>query len=159
MAKWLTITLIVCAGLLIILLGLGYLLSENEKATTLLKNQLEQDSQSQQQKLEQQRNLNHYARTDNVEVSPRLDDKSVMKKFEATLINNLTCVTVAQCRVLTVKFKNVDCRLASNVIGASQLKKIPTSDININIDQCPTVNSAAQLSCQQNICTLLNTAQ
>ena len=52
MAKWLTITLIVCAGLLIILLGLGYLLSENEKATTRLKNQLEQEAQLQQQKLD-----------------------------------------------------------------------------------------------------------
>ncbi|KXJ56373.1 MAG: hypothetical protein AXW17_13710 [Colwellia sp. Phe_37] len=154
MAKWLTITLIVCAGLLIILLGLGYLLSENEKATTRLKNQLEQEAQLQQQKLEQQRNLSHYNHSDVIEIPLPSDDKSVMKNFEKTLINNLTCVTIAQCQVLTVKFKNIDCRLASNIIGASLLKKIATKDIAI--DQCPTINSAAQLACQQNICTLIS---
>tara|TARA_R110002124_G_scaffold196067_4_gene363239 strand:- start:23352 stop:23825 length:474 start_codon:yes stop_codon:yes gene_type:complete len=155
MVKWLIITLIGCVGLLIILLGLGYLLSENEKSTTLLKNQLEHDAQLQQQKREQQRNISHYNHADDAEIPSPLHDKSVMKSFETTLINNLTCVTIAQCQVLTVRFKNIDCRLASNIIGASQLKKIATKDLII--EQCPTINSTAQLACQQNICTLIST--
>ena len=78
-----------------------------------------------------------------------------MTKFENTLINNLTCITLAQCQVVTVKFKNIDCKLASNLIGASQLKKIATQRITMNT--CPTVNPQNQLACQQNICTLVNT--
>ena len=77
-----------------------------------------------------------------------------MALFEDTLINNLTCVTIAQCKLVTIKFKNIDCQLASNVIGVSQLKKIATQ--KVSLDSCPMANQLSELACQQNICTLIS---
>ena len=48
MLKWIIITGVVLLGFLTILLGLGYLLHENEKETTLLKQQLDQVANSSQ---------------------------------------------------------------------------------------------------------------
>jgi hypothetical protein len=149
MVKWLVITLIALTSLMIILLGLGYLLSENEKATTTLKNQLAQQTQLAQKKPHQRKNISDLPKAET--------DTDIMKAFEKTLVNNLTCVTLAQCQVVTVKFKNIDCKLASNVIGASQLKKIATQ--RINMDTCPIINPQSQLACQQNICTLVSSGE
>lgn len=157
MKKWLVITLIALTTFMVILLGLGYLLSENEKSTSLLKNQLAQEAQLAQEKTRQRNNLSNYPKAvnaDDAAVVQKLTDAEMMKRFENTLIKNLTCVTVAQCQVVTIKFKNIDCQLTSNVIGASQLKKIATQ--TITMATCPIVNPKGQLACQQNICTLSN---
>lgn len=155
MKKWLVITLIALTTFMVILLGLGYLLSENEKSTTLLKNQLAQEAQLAQEKTRQRNNLNDYPKAVNTDAAAqKLSDAEIIKTFENTLIKNLTCVTVAQCQVVTIKFKNIDCQLVSNVIGVSQLKKIATQ--TITMDTCPIVNPQGQLACQQNICTLTN---
>ena len=155
MAKWIAFTLIALLSFMVILLGLGYLLSENEKSTTRLKNQLEQQAQLKKQRQEQSNALDNYTKiittdTDS-ETSSQKVDAITLKTFEKTLGNNLTCISVAQCKVVTVKFKNSVCQLASNVIGESQLKKIPTH--TLTMDTCPTIGSDSQLSCQQNICT------
>ena len=174
MAKWIAITLFTLLCFMVVLLGLGYLLSENEKSTTILKHQLEQDAQLAQKKSSQDNNIGDYPITitaaDGSTISPQIistksnskqsskavvaSDASIMQSFENTVINNLTCVTAAQCQVVSVKFKNINCQLASNMIGASQLKKIATS--TINIDTCPMVTPQSQLACQQNICTLVS---
>lgn len=155
MAKWLAITLIALLGFMVVLLGLGYLLSENEKSTTLLKNQLAQQAHLEKQRKEQSNALDNYTKIittgANSETSSKNADATNMKTFEQALLNNLTCITVAQCKVVTVKFKNSVCQLASNVIGVSQLKKIPTH--TLTMDTCPTIGTESQLSCQQNICT------
>tara|TARA_R110000737_G_scaffold89824_3_gene122290 strand:+ start:662 stop:1102 length:441 start_codon:yes stop_codon:yes gene_type:complete len=144
-----------------ILLGLGYLLSENEKATTLLKNQLAQEAQLAQEKIRQGTNHSDYSpmatSAADTKLAPKVINTEIMKSFENTLINNLTCVTLAQCQVVTIQFKNISCKLASNIIGASQLKKIATQTITMNT--CPSVNPPSQLACQQNICTLINTSK
>jgi hypothetical protein len=145
--KWLVITLFTLTFFMVILLGLGYFLSENEKATMPPKYPLAQQTQLQQKKPLLRQSITDVAKPET--------DANIMTKFENTLINNLTCITLAQCQVVTVKFKNIDCKLASNVIGASQLKKIATQRITMNT--CPTVNPQSQLACQQNICTLVNT--
>ncbi len=161
MTKWLVITLLALTGFMVIMLGLGYLLSENEKATTLLKNQLEQQAQLAQQKTDQSNALDNYTNiiTTGIDskASAKQADAKIMKSFEQTLLNNLTCMTVAQCQVESVKFKNTDCHLASNIIGVSQLKKIATEAININT--CPIVPSDSQLACQQNICTFISSSK
>ena len=157
MLKWLIITFIVLSGLMVILLGLGYLLAENEKSSTLLKNQLALEAQLQQEKLQQKRNLSEYTKiitTDDVKATPKQTNANIMALFEDTLINNLTCVTIAQCKLVTIKFKNIDCQLASNVIGVSQLKKIATQ--KVSLDSCPMANQLSELACQQNICTLIS---
>ena len=174
MLKWLVITLIVLSGFMVVLLGLGYLLSENEKATTALKNQLEQEALAQQQKSQQRDKRHQYS-----EIITSIDDETllptsarkpspelllkpsskavnaeILKKFQSTLRNNLTCVTVAQCQKITVRFKNIDCQLASNLIGASELKKIATD--TVVMANCPLASEHSEVACQQNICTLIS---
>jgi preprotein translocase subunit SecG len=157
MAKWLAITLFAMICFMVILLGLGYFLSENEKSTVVLKDQLAQQTQLRQKKIHQRQNLNAYSKAEKaVDAAPKQTNAEIMQTFETTLINNLTCVTLTQCLVVTVKFKNINCKLASNVIGASQLKKIATN--TITMDNCPIVTPNSQLACQQNICSLVNRA-
>lgn len=183
MTKWLIITLFTVTGFMVVLLGLGYLLSENEKTTTQLKNELALEAQLAQQKASQRKNLNDYPITvtaaDGSTIVPQIislkprsslsttvsagehdsietaTDEQVMQQFENTFINNLTCVTSTQCQTITVSFKNKTCTLASNLIGASQLKKIATK--RISLDNCPLENSQNPLVCQQNICTFAET--
>jgi hypothetical protein len=157
MAKWLAITLFSMICFMVILLGLGYLLSENEKSTAVLKVQLAQQTQLRQKKTHQRQNLNALSKAETaVDAAPKQTNAEIMQTFETTLINNLTCVTLTQCLVVTVTFKNINCKLASNVIGASQLKKIATN--TITMDSCPIVTPNSQLACQQNMCSLVNRA-
>ena len=154
MRKWLVITLVVLTGFMTILLGLGYLLSENEKSTTLLKKQLTQEAQLAKEKIRQGIGGSHSPFVTETANGEKLINTEIIKAFENALVNNLTCVTLAQCEVVTVKFKNLTCKLASNVIGASQLKKIATQ--TITMDTCSSESQQSQLACQQNICTLIN---
>lgn len=156
MYKWAIITLVAVGVFMVILLGLGYLLSENEKSTTLLKNQLAEAAQLSEEKTRQQRNLSDYPPAVNLDDLAKTD-VNVMKIFEKTLINNLTCVSLTQCKIVTIKFKNINCQLASNIIGASKLKKIATESINMTT--CPIINAQSQLACEQNICTLTNNSE
>jgi len=48
LCKWLIITLVVITGLFVVLLGLGYLLRENEQETRQLKEQLDAEKHKQQ---------------------------------------------------------------------------------------------------------------
>lgn len=157
MAKWVAITLFALTCFMVILLSLGYLLSENEKSTSELKDQLAQQIQLNQKKAHQRNNLNTYNNDVKGDISPRQTEAEIMKAFENSVINNLTCVTVAQCQVVTVKFKNINCALASNIIGASQLGKIATH--TITMDTCPMVSSPSELACQQNMCSLVSITQ
>jgi len=159
MAKWLAITLLVLICFMVILLGLGYLLSENEKATTVLKDQLAQQTRLIPNKTHQGNRLSGYSKATTAAdvLVPKQTHAEIMQKFETTLINNLTCATVAQCQVLIVKFENINCTLTSNVIGASQLKKIATD--TITMDSCPIIKPQSQLACQQNICSLVSRAK
>ena len=157
MAKWLAITLFALICLMVILLGLGYLLSENEKDSKVLKVQLAQQTQLRQKKTHQRNNLDTYTNEVAGNKVPEQTNAEIMQTFETTLINNLTCVAVMQCQVVTVKFKNINCKLASNIIGASQLKKIATH--TITMDNCPIVNPQSELACQQNICSLVSRAE
>ena len=157
MAKWVAITLFALTCFMVILLSLGYFLSENEKSTSELKEQLAQQIQLNQKKVHQQNNLKTYTNNVKADIAPTQTDAEIMQAFETALINNLTCVTVAQCQVVTVKFKNINCNLASNVIGVSQLSKIATH--TITMDNCPSVSSPNELACQQNVCSLVNIIQ
>ncbi len=159
MIKWLTITLIVVVGFMIILLGLGYLLNENEKSTTVLKAQLEQQAlaeKERQQRIKQRSMLTDYNQpktSNSVKSRSNHDlDKKVIADFKKVVIENLTCVSSQQCQVTTVHFKNVACAVAINNIGASLLAKLPTK--NSALTSCPEVSTQAKLICQNNLCTL-----
>lgn len=159
MIKWLTITLIVVVGFMTILLGLGYLLNENEKSTTVLKAQLEQQAlaeKERQQRIKQRSMLSDYnqLKTSNSakSVSNHDLDNKVIADFKKVVIENLTCVSSQQCQVATVHFKNVACAVAINNIGASLLAKLSTK--NSVLTSCPEMSTQAKLICRNNLCTL-----
>ena len=161
LAKWLLIIFVVLTAFMVILLGLGYLLKENEKSTTALKAQLEQELHAENLKQErrEQKALLQYtsvAKVSQQSASHSSSEKAnqqVIKQFQQTVINNLTCVTTQQCQVVNVKFNNISCPVAINSIGASQLKKLPTA--TIDMPACSSVGEQqVNLSCQQNICRL-----
>lgn len=162
MLKWLTITLIVLAGFMVILLGLGYLLNENEKTTTALKAQLEQASlaeKAKQQRRRQRAMLAEYPQAESQAKKQQklindAENKYVIEQFENIVISNLTCISVQQCQVAKVNFKNTKCTVAINNIGTSLLKKLNTQ--NSDIFSCPPVSPQMKLSCQQNICSVEN---
>lgn len=159
MIKWLAITLLVFAGFMAILLGLGYLLNENEKSTTVLKAELEQASQAEQARQERIRqratvsdDTQQPVNTAKPKNMPNIAENiQVVEQFEQKVINNLTCISVQQCQVVKVSFKNANCSVAINNIGASLLKKLKTK--SKIIAACPKTSPQANLSCQQNICT------
>lgn len=157
MAKWVAIALFVLTCFMVVLLSLGYLLSENEKSTSEFKVQLAQQTQLNQEKIRQRNNLKAYTDEVKADITEIQTDTEIMQAFETSLINNLTCVTVAQCQVLTVKFKNINCTLASNTIGAAQLSKIATH--TIKIDNCPSASASSKLACKQNVCSLIDVVQ
>lgn len=157
MLKWLIITLIVLAGFMTILLGLGYLLNENEKSTKILKAQLEQEIQAErakQERIQQRKTISEY-RQPQAKGAPNklLQENSLnVKAFQQIVLNNLTCVSKTQCQVAQVQFKNTRCAVAINNIGGSLLKKLNLQ--TTLIPSCPNIDLQGQLSCQQNICTL-----
>ncbi len=160
MLKWLAITVVVLAGFMAILLGLGYLLNENEKSTNVLKTQLEQASQAEQarqQRIRQRKTLNNYTEQPASFAKPEstldiAENIKVIEQFEQTVVSNLTCISAQQCQIAKVSFNNTDCSIAINNIGASLLKKLQTQ--STIIAACPKVSPQANLSCQQNICTV-----
>jgi hypothetical protein len=158
MRKWLAITVLVLAGFTAILLGLGYLLNENEKSTTVLKAQLEQASQA--EKVRQERIRQRKTIADDTQqlvknskpksITDIAENIRVLGQFEQIVVSNLTCISVQQCQVAKVSFNNTDCSVAINNIGAFLLKKLETQSTMIAI--CPKSSPQVLLSCQQNIC-------
>lgn len=116
MYKWLTIIGIVCIGFIVVLLGLGYLLKENEVATTALK-----------QKLEQENLLNNNNKNTSKAVLTFVDNKQAESNFlnkqKNIIVSNLTCTSSAQCVIVNTKQPEFGCLVAINVIGASMLDK------------------------------------
>lgn len=159
MVKWLVITFMVLTGFMLILLGLGYLLNENEKSTTVLKTQIEQADLAEQEKQEKIRQRRIFAdeslpphKPQNVKGSVDISENiRIIEEFEQVVISNLTCISVQQCQVAKVSFKNTDCFVAINNIGVSLLSKLKTQ--SKIIAACPKVSLQATLSCQQNICS------
>jgi len=162
MLKWLVITIVVLAGFMAILLGLGYLLNENEKSTTALKAQLEQESlreKARQASREQRTSIAAYpSPAPKTKMSPQVfnvaENMRVIEQFEKIVVGNLTCVSTSQCQIVTVDFKNNQCRVAINNIGASLLRNLNSK--NSIISSCPDAAELSMLQCQQNLCTLGN---
>jgi hypothetical protein len=153
------ITVLVLAGFMAILLGLGYLLNENEKSTTVLKAQLEQVSQAEstrRERVRQRKTVSDDTQQPGKIYKPKstsnfAENMGVIRQFEQIVVSNLTCISLQQCQVIKVSFKNTDCSIAINNIGASLLKKLKTE--SKPIASCSKTSPQAQLSCQQNICT------
>mgnify|MGYP000468775438 CR=1 FL=1 len=145
MIKWISISLFVISFFLLILLGFGILLNDNEKQHEAYNRKLEQ-RKKQQKKRESNEGL---AATSIAIVSPKTLTSS--KSINLTLVaNNLTCVTDEQCAVVEIYFTDISCKVAVNIVGAVQLKKAPRD--NTKVEHCD--NSANTAVCLDNFCAL-----
>jgi hypothetical protein len=155
MLKWLTITLVVIVVFATLLLGLGYLLKEHETATTLLKQEL--DQQRAQVQAKEKRKQARFKST----IPPSLSYasssfqsplvKALASNKQQVLLENLTCASTKQCVLIDIQFENFSCVFAINTIGASLLTKV--ADDLSSVGKCPDYPQNSQLSCELNICT------
>ena len=155
MLKWLTITLVAIVVFATLLLGLGYLLKEHETATTLLKQEL--DQQRAQIKAKEKRRQARFKSTISRPISnASLPLKSPLIKAlgsnkQQVLLENLTCTSTKQCVLIDIKFEDLSCVFAINTIGASLLTKV-AGDFS-SVGKCPDYPKNSQLSCELNICS------
>jgi len=145
--KWLTITLIVLTGFLAVLLFLGYLLKENEKVTTRLKAQLEQEAQQASNKKQEKFALKK-------EKALSSSEKSQQK----IIFDNQSCDTDKQCFLIHTDNQRIGCIVAVNTKGAAILLKVASqNDVNqASKEKCrQSYRQARQLSaqCINNTCS------
>lgn len=169
MLKWLAIALIVLFGFIVVLLGLGYLLQANEKSTTALKQQLDQQRFIDQQR--QKKRAQSSLKPNTIEVERSISNKpsskvtlakntkqtidaSLQRKpnYQQIITENLTCVSSAQCLVVSVEFSNQNCLVAINRIGAVQLAK--AGKVDTHIKKCTHYINDTTVQCLTNLCTL-----
>ncbi len=148
MVKWLMISLLVLTSFTAILLGLGYLLNENEKRVTALKEELEQ--QVENTAPTEQADVTFVERENS---ASKLDivNESINKRI---ITNNLTCVADEQCLVVEAQFSDMSCTVALNVIGAAKLAKAE-KDLS-EVGQCLSYSTELSAVCENNLCTLKN---
>jgi hypothetical protein len=159
MYKWLTIMGIVCLGFIVVLLSLGYLLKENEVATTALK-----------LKLDQQNLLNNTDENTSTAILTFVDSNDVdsnriegnkasiafLNKQKTIIAKNLTCVSTHQCTVVNTKRTELGCKVPINIIGASLLKKVikqQSTSSSYVAGVCKNQGSVTS-ECKQNLCQL-----
>ncbi|WP_448211775.1 hypothetical protein [Colwellia sp. MEBiC06753] len=154
LVKWLIIAIIVITVLSVILLGLGYLLAENERKTKAYhanSQQKQLTASSEPQALVKPTSL---APEDTKQLSNEtmITHSSVQaKKIKRIILENLVCSDVSQCVATNIGVKALGCVVATNKIGASLLAKqvLPTASA-----ECVTGELQPVLVCQQNICSI-----
>jgi len=154
MFKWLTITIIVLTGFLVVLLSLGYLLKENEVAATALKNKLDSKALIKQQKQQQIK----YQRQQQF-LDKNLSAKQ--KSQQQIIASHLSCQTSKQCLVVDTQSKALGCSVAINTLGAAILLKVAatgtqTSQSTIRDDDryCAQVSTSPSAVCENSVCLL-----
>lgn len=155
MFRWLTILIIVLTGFLILLLSLGYLLKENEKTASQLKQKLAQERLQRQVKESPARQLKIELRTaPGQEARPpeRKPLSSQVQMQQDIIIENLTCHTDQQCVLVASELAGEQCWLAVNTIGAALLKKVAPSAL-ANKD-CYQSNTGKVAVCANNLCAI-----
>ena len=140
MFKWLTILVVVLLGFLIVLLSLGYLLHENEQVTHQYKQQLQQKKHNQ--------NNNNKSKSTTTEVSFAVD--TLASDIKEILISNMTCQSDEQCKLIRLQQGENICLFATNIIGASKLKKLLLN--SGKIPACEDSDEISEVRCQRNIC-------
>jgi len=119
--KWLIITVITTILFLMILLFLGYLLKENEIATTKLKVKLEQEAYLQHEKESRKNTPFSYLQT----------SLSALEKSQQKIIaENLNCQSDKQCFLVHTHSLALGCIVAVNANGAAILLKISSMNEN-----------------------------
>lgn len=144
------ISLLVLVSFTAILLGLGYLLNENEKRVTVLKQELEQEGSN-----------TAPIKQPEVIVVERASNSSQLNTAKQSINkriigNNLTCVADEQCLVVEAEFSDKSCTVALNVIGAAKLVKAEKDMTDVG--RCLSQSGELSAVCENNLCVLKQAA-
>jgi len=167
MIRWLFISLTVLLMFFLILLGLGYLLQQNEKTVTALKQKLDQQRL---EKFKKYQKVNSHPQVkislNNIDIKQiivddrensllQLDSQNsskILQKHLQIIEENLICVANEQCVVATIGTKSSHCYVAVNSIGAAKLKKVDDSEIGSK--RCQKKPIQPSVKCLSNLCTM-----
>lgn len=157
MLKWLSIIVIAILSLTLVLLGLGYLLNENEKSNQAYQQQLPDKNRIIQgiEKVIEDKNANLQNSNKTYDVSVVDITKQQQRTtalFKQALQHNGICTVNNQCVISTVNFANTSCSVAINIIGAALLAKIDTQIMTM--PSCAPLSPQVYAHCQHNTCQL-----
>jgi preprotein translocase subunit SecG len=143
MLKWFVIAFIVALFFLVVLLGLGYLLQKNERETTVLKQQFDQ-----QALIEKKQEYNK---------SRRLiinEPTSKQKSQQAILLAHKKCQDSTQC--MLVQLGTEQCFNVVNTIGASILLKVANDGLQMKEASifCQTIGPNEKALCKNSSCVI-----
>jgi len=136
------------------LLGLGYLLKENEATTNQLKIKLNQEQQLAQKK-EARKQALFRVKTENFATQKLTSFEQSQQKI---IVNNLSCNTEKDCLVLHTNSQALGCIVAVNATGVAILLKTASeqkaSKLQTNdCQQTYSQESTLILICKNNACT------
>lgn len=157
MLKWIIIFCAVALFFSAVLLGLGFLLNENEKQTTAYLNQqeaLQKQALKKQVTSELLNSKKNASRNLSAKESKANNEENVSESsiILPIIANNLTCVSDDQCVIVEAEFADLICHVAINRIGQSLLKNSPKEMSKIK--QCLQQKLDSRATCRNNLCTL-----
>ena len=159
MFKWLSFTIIVLTGFLIVLLSLGYLLKENEVATTALKNKLDEKALIQQRK--KQAKQPQYIQDRNKQKYLKKYLSAIQKSQQKIIAEHLSCSQAEQCIVVDTHSNALGCSVAINTLGAVILMKVAADASmqskqmdDLQRDNCLSKSQIQIAMCENNLCIL-----
>ncbi|MDG1750493.1 MAG: hypothetical protein P8I03_02350 [Thalassotalea sp.] len=147
MIKWLTVSLFVLSIFLIILLGFGVLLNDNEKQHESYNRKLEKTKRQQKKSNHDENVVTTLISNANLGSNQRKESTNL-----AIVTNNLTCVSDEQCSVVSIDFVDLTCTVAVNLIGEAQLKKAVKDETTIG--RCDNSIQESKAVCFDNFCSL-----
>lgn len=154
--KWLLITAFALVLFLIVLLGLGYLLKENEETTNELKVKLNQEMKLKQEKEARRQAL--------FLVKPKKLLAQQLTPFESSqqkiITDNLYCRINKECFLVQTDSKVLGCLVAVNSTGLAILLKTSNTQkvLKTKANDCQQEylqETELTLSCQSNTCALV----
>lgn len=172
--KWLAIISFALFIFTLLLVGLGYLLKENERKTTILKNKLDEERSIRQSRqltkehlnnpiiltkdlgtpLPTQRYSNNTVNDEGNEKVLSTNNNNIDKEiieYKQIIIDHLMCTSTQQCKLFDTGRIELGCVVAVNNIGYSLLsKKVELSRSPF----CEEQVSELSKSCHRNICSV-----
>ena len=155
--KWVTIATIALAVITLILLGVGYMLSENEKETRALKEKIDERAIAESKVrtradilAARNSSLVKPVMPKSAKPMPRLPvvDDLLAKQVIA---NNLVCQDISQCELFDTGRTSLGCVVAVNGIGLSQLNRL---NFGGKEAECEETITNVQATCHHNICSI-----
>ncbi|MFD2165295.1 hypothetical protein ACFSJY_03375 [Thalassotalea euphylliae] len=155
--KWISIAAIALAVIALILLGVGYILSKNEKETRALKDKLDERAIA-ESKVRTRADILSGQKSISRNPLPPQPRKPTLRLpvvedmlAKQVITNNLVCQDVSQCELFDTGRTSLGCVVAVNGIGLSQLNRL---NFGGKETECEETITNVQATCHHNICSI-----